>query len=186
MDYHLRSNSGRNRILNNFWIQLRTTFFMPHGGRVCQDNNKPKKSLSGGIFWTKILLSTTLIQILRPEGWIQIQEYLTAAIQNIMILLKDVKEPAAALQMRWRQRLLSRPVEQRPASCLIYLTRWWAIAHDFVALWCNLSPYHPTQIIGWAGIKSTLENKKYSSEFSFTKYRFRQQPVKLWPSILCE
>jgi transposase len=31
---------------------------------------------------------------------VQIQEYLTAAIQNIMILLKDVKEPAAALQMR--------------------------------------------------------------------------------------
>jgi len=31
---------------------------------------------------------------------VQIQEYLTAAIQNIMILVKDVKEPAAALQMR--------------------------------------------------------------------------------------
>jgi transposase len=31
---------------------------------------------------------------------VQIQEYLTAAIQNIMILLKDVKEPATALQMR--------------------------------------------------------------------------------------
>jgi len=31
---------------------------------------------------------------------VEIQEYLTAAIQNIMILVKDVKEPAAALQMR--------------------------------------------------------------------------------------
>jgi len=31
---------------------------------------------------------------------VQIQEYLTAAIQNIMILVKDVKEPATALQMR--------------------------------------------------------------------------------------
>jgi len=31
---------------------------------------------------------------------VQIQEYLTAAIQNIKILLKDVKEPAPALQMQ--------------------------------------------------------------------------------------
>ena len=31
---------------------------------------------------------------------VQIQEYLTAAIQNIKILLKDVKEPAPALSMR--------------------------------------------------------------------------------------
>ena len=31
---------------------------------------------------------------------VQIQEYLTAAIQNIKILIKDVKEPAPALQMQ--------------------------------------------------------------------------------------
>jgi len=31
---------------------------------------------------------------------VQIQEYLTAAIQNIKILLKDVKEPARALSMQ--------------------------------------------------------------------------------------
>ena len=31
---------------------------------------------------------------------VQIQEYLTAAIQNIMILLKEVKEPAPALEMQ--------------------------------------------------------------------------------------
>ena len=31
---------------------------------------------------------------------VQIQEYLTAAIQNIMILVKDVKEPAPALEMK--------------------------------------------------------------------------------------
>ncbi|CAB1060094.1 hypothetical protein D1BOALGB6SA_4859, partial [Olavius sp. associated proteobacterium Delta 1] len=31
---------------------------------------------------------------------VQIQEYLTAAIQNIKILLKDVKEPAPALSMQ--------------------------------------------------------------------------------------
>ncbi len=31
---------------------------------------------------------------------VQIQEYLTASIQNIKILLKDVKEPATAMQMR--------------------------------------------------------------------------------------
>ena len=31
---------------------------------------------------------------------VQIQEYLTAAIQNIKILLKDVKKPATALAMQ--------------------------------------------------------------------------------------
>jgi transposase len=46
---------------------------------------------------------------------VQIQEYLTAAIQNIMILLKDVKEPATALQMR----VAAKAVEQagRTKSC---------------------------------------------------------------------
>ncbi len=37
----------------------------------------------------------------------------------------------------WRQRLLSRPVEQSPAGGLIYLTRWRAISLDFVALWTS-------------------------------------------------
>ncbi len=37
----------------------------------------------------------------------------------------------------WRQRLLSRPVEQSPASGLIYLTCWRAISLDFVALWTS-------------------------------------------------
>ena len=36
----------------------------------------------------------------RRQGRVQIQKFLTAAIQNIKILLKDVKEPAPALQMQ--------------------------------------------------------------------------------------
>ncbi len=64
---------------------------------------------------------------------------------------------------RWRQRLVTRQVVQGPAAAAIYLTRHGAMLLNFVALWWNPSPYHPTEIIGWAAIKSTSENKKYSS-----------------------
>jgi hypothetical protein len=70
---------------------------------------------------------------------VQIQEYLTAAIQNIMILVKDVKEPATALQMRVAAKA-GGPVEQSPASCLIYQSRWRAVLLDFVALWTSFYP----------------------------------------------
>jgi len=40
---------------------------------------------------------------------VQIQEYLTAAIQNIKILVKNVKEPAPALQMQVAPKVADRP-----------------------------------------------------------------------------
>jgi len=70
---------------------------------------------------------------------VQIQEYLTAAIQNIMILVKDIKEPATALQMRVAAKA-GGPVEQSPAGCLIYQSRWRAVLLDFVALWTSFYP----------------------------------------------
>ena len=46
---------------------------------------------------------------------VEIQEYLTAAIQNIKILLKDVKEPATAMQMRVAKEVSDKAgVEQSP------------------------------------------------------------------------
>jgi len=56
-----------------------------------------------------------------------------------MILVKDVKEPATASQMRVAAKA-GGPVEQSPASCLIYQSRWRAVLLDFVALWTSFYP----------------------------------------------
>lgn len=45
---------------------------------------------------------------------VQIQEYLTAAIQNIMILVKDVKEPAPALKMKVAPELSDKASRTKP------------------------------------------------------------------------
>jgi len=108
---------------------------------------------------------------------VQIQEYLTAAIQNIMILFKDVKEPATALQMRVAAKA-GRPVEQSPASCLIYFTRWRAISLDFVALWRSFCFAILLRSSAERKSNQIQKNKKYSPKFALSKYRFRQQPVK--------
>gem|GEM_PF-3549011 len=52
---------------------------------------------------------------------VRIQEYLTAAIQNIMILVKDVKEPGRAISLaikKTRDKWLN-----LPATCLALITR---------------------------------------------------------------
>ncbi len=79
---------------------------------------------------------------------VQIQEYLTAAIQNIMILVKDVKEPATALQMR----VAAKAVEQarRTKSCG-RLNLFNPLASN-IARFCRtldkLLPCHIAEIIG--------------------------------------
>ncbi len=45
---------------------------------------------------------------------VQIQEYLTAAIQNIKILLKDVKEPGTAMQMRVAKEIPDKASRPKP------------------------------------------------------------------------
>jgi len=47
---------------------------------------------------------------------VQIQEYLTAAIQNIRVLLKEVKEPAAALSVQVQHRPVAKQVESDLAA----------------------------------------------------------------------
>jgi hypothetical protein len=45
---------------------------------------------------------------------VQIQDYLTATIQNIKILLKDVKEPGTALQMRVAKEIPDKASRSKP------------------------------------------------------------------------
>jgi hypothetical protein len=47
------------------------------------------------------------------------KEYMTAAIQNIMILLKDAKEPSTALQMRVTARSYSQNHSQSIRSGMV-------------------------------------------------------------------
>jgi len=79
---------------------------------------------------------------------VQIQEYLTAAIQNIMILVKDVKEPDAALQMR----VAAKAVEQasRAKSCGL-LNLFKPLASNIARFRRTLEtllPCHIAEIIG--------------------------------------
>jgi transposase len=79
---------------------------------------------------------------------VQIQEYLTAAIQNIKILLKDVKEPATALEMQ-----VATEVSDKASRIKLYgLSNLFNPQRSDIARFCltlgkNL-PYHPAEIIG--------------------------------------
>ncbi len=83
---------------------------------------------------------------------VQIQEYLTAAIQNIKILLKDVKEPAAAMQMR-----VAKEVSDKAGRTKLYPRRYdqsslfspqWVDIAGFCRTLHKLLPYHHAAIIG--------------------------------------
>ena len=121
----------------------------------------------------------------RSRWWrlwrVQIQEYLTAAIQNLKILLKDVKDPATAMQMR-----VAKEVGDNASRTKLYgrgsqsSLQWNGIA-GFCRCLEKLLPHHyHTESIGWIAAKSNSENKKHSPEFVLEKYRFRQQSVLIW------
>ena len=64
---------------------------------------------------------------------VQIQEYLTAAIQNIKILIKDAKAPAPAMQMR-----VAAQVSGRPSRLLPYLPpNLFNLQWDIIAGFCR-------------------------------------------------
>ncbi len=79
---------------------------------------------------------------------VQIQEYLTAAIQNIKILLQDVKEPANAMQMR-----VAKQVNEKASRTKLYgrsglsALQWSNIAGYRHILAKHLI-YHPAEITG--------------------------------------
>jgi transposase len=79
---------------------------------------------------------------------VQIQEYLTAAIQNIMILLKDVNEPATALQMR----VVAEVSDKASRTKLNGRSNLFNLLVSNSARFCRilekLLPYHHAEIIG--------------------------------------
>ncbi len=79
---------------------------------------------------------------------VQIQEYLTAAIQNIKILLKDVKEPATALEMQVAIEVSNKASRTKSYSLSnLFNPKWYDIAR--FCLTCEkLLPYHHSEIIG--------------------------------------
>jgi len=60
---------------------------------------------------------------------VPIQEYLTAAIQNIKILLKDVKEPATAFQMQ-----VAKEVNDKASR-----TKSYGRSNLFNLQWCDIA-----------------------------------------------
>ncbi len=79
---------------------------------------------------------------------VQIQEYLTAAIQNIKILLKDVKERATALEMQ-----VATEVNDKASRTKLYGRRNlfnppWSDIAGFCLTLEKLLPYRHAQIIG--------------------------------------
>ena len=62
---------------------------------------------------------------------VQIQEYLTAAIQNIKILVKDVKAPAAAMQMRVATKVSGRRSKILPCPLAHLFNPQWGIIAGF-------------------------------------------------------
>ncbi len=79
---------------------------------------------------------------------VQIQEYLTAAIQNIKILLKDVKEPAIASQMQVAKEVNDKASRTKSyGRSNLFNLQWRAIAR-FCHTLEKLLPYHHAENIG--------------------------------------
>jgi len=79
---------------------------------------------------------------------VQIQEYLTAAIQNIMILLKDVKEPAPALSMQVAKAVGDKASRTKPYEpSRLFALQWRDIAGICLTLGQNTA-CQPAETIG--------------------------------------
>jgi len=79
---------------------------------------------------------------------VQIQEYLTAAIQNIMILLEDVKAPATALQMRVAAKAVEQARRTKPCGLLNLFNSLASNIARFCRTLEKLLPCHIAEIIG--------------------------------------
>ncbi len=79
---------------------------------------------------------------------VQIQEYMTAAIQNIKILLKDVKEPATALEMRVATEVSDKARRTKPYCRSNLFNPQWSDIAGFCHTLEKLLPYHHAEIIG--------------------------------------
>jgi len=79
---------------------------------------------------------------------VQIQEYLTAAIQNIKILLKDVKEPAPALEMQVTTEVSDKASRTKPNGRSNLFNPQWNDIAGFCFTPEKLLVHHHTAIIG--------------------------------------
>ena len=71
---------------------------------------------------------------------VQIQEYLTAAIQNIKILVKDVKEPAPALEMKVATEVSDKASRTKP----------YGRSNQFNPSWSNIAQFCRTLVEAFA------------------------------------
>ena len=79
---------------------------------------------------------------------VQIQEYLTAAIQNIKVLLKEVKEPAPALEMQVATETGAKARRVKPCGLWqLFSQRCSEIANFGFSQGKNLA-YHHAEITG--------------------------------------
>ena len=79
---------------------------------------------------------------------VQIQEYLTAAIQNIKILLKDVKEPATAFQMQVAKEVNDKASRTKSYGRSNLFNLQWKDIARFCHSLEKLLPYHHAENIG--------------------------------------
>ncbi len=84
---------------------------------------------------------------------VQIQEYLTAAIQNIKILVKDVKAPGPAMQMRVATKVSGRTSKRLPCRLTHLFNPQWGIIAGFYRTLKDIFACHPTEIIALAVIR---------------------------------
>ena len=78
---------------------------------------------------------------------VQIQEYLTAAIQNIKILIKDVKEPSPALQMQVAPEVADRPSRVKCYGLNNLLITQMRGIDRFCLIVAKKLAYRPTEIV---------------------------------------
>lgn len=79
---------------------------------------------------------------------VQIQEYLTAAIQNIKILLKDVKKPATALEMQVAIEVSDKASRTKACGRSSVFNSQWRDVVRFCLTWKKFFSYHHAEIIG--------------------------------------
>jgi transposase len=83
---------------------------------------------------------------------VEIQEYLTAAIQNIKILIKDAKAPAPGMQMRVAAQVSGRPDKLLPCPLPNLFNLQWGIIAGFCRTVKENFARHPSEIIVLSGI----------------------------------
>jgi transposase len=84
----------------------------------------------------------------RGQWRVEIQEYLTAAIQNINILVKHVKEPAPALEMQLTTKAVDQASTTKSCALINLFNLQWSHIAGFCRTLEKILTNHPATIIG--------------------------------------